>query len=129
MHAYIHTQESLGGKTKTECVTLIWKHTSIHMLIHAYIHAYIHTQESLGGKTKTLIIATVSPSSGNIEETMSTLDYACRCVYVYVRMCIHADIEETMSTMLAGMCVYAGMCVCVCVHMCIHAEIEETVYT
>eukprot|EP01112_Ceratiomyxa_fruticulosa_P016131 TRINITY_DN4840_c0_g2_i1.p1 TRINITY_DN4840_c0_g2~~TRINITY_DN4840_c0_g2_i1.p1 ORF type:complete len:1103 (+),score=300.04 TRINITY_DN4840_c0_g2_i1:27-3311(+) len=35
-------------------------------------------QESLGGKTKTCIIATVSPSSGNIEETLSTLDYAHR---------------------------------------------------
>jgi kinesin family protein 11 len=35
-------------------------------------------QESLGGKTKTCIIATVSPTSGNIEETLGTLDYACR---------------------------------------------------
>ncbi len=35
-------------------------------------------QESLGGKTKTCIIATVSPGSSNIEETLSTLDYACR---------------------------------------------------
>ncbi|EKX31906.1 hypothetical protein GUITHDRAFT_159015 [Guillardia theta CCMP2712] len=35
-------------------------------------------QDSLGGKTKTLIIATVSPTSGNIEETLGTLDYACR---------------------------------------------------
>lgn len=35
-------------------------------------------QDSLGGKTKTCIIATISPSSGNIEETMSTLEYAFR---------------------------------------------------
>lgn len=35
-------------------------------------------QDSLGGKTKTCIIATISPSSGNFEETMSTLDYAHR---------------------------------------------------
>lgn len=35
-------------------------------------------QDSLGGKTKTCIIATISPSSGNFEETMSTLDYAQR---------------------------------------------------
>ncbi|XP_052126532.1 kinesin-like protein KIF11-A [Frankliniella occidentalis] len=35
-------------------------------------------QESLGGRTKTSIIATVSPSSCNLEETLSTLDYAHR---------------------------------------------------
>ncbi|KAL6070961.1 kinesin-like protein KIN-5D [Balamuthia mandrillaris] len=35
-------------------------------------------QDSLGGKTKTCIIATVSPSSDCIDETLSTLDYAHR---------------------------------------------------
>ncbi|KAJ3610125.1 hypothetical protein NHX12_022219 [Muraenolepis orangiensis] len=35
-------------------------------------------QDSLGGRTKTSIIATVSPSTSNLEETMSTLEYACR---------------------------------------------------
>jgi kinesin family protein 11 len=35
-------------------------------------------QDSLGGRTKTCIIATISPSSGNVEETMSTLEYAFR---------------------------------------------------
>ncbi|XP_077260725.1 kinesin-like protein Klp61F isoform X1 [Temnothorax americanus] len=35
-------------------------------------------QESLGGRTKTSIIATVSSASGNLEETLSTLDYAYR---------------------------------------------------
>ena len=35
-------------------------------------------QDSLGGHTRTSIIATVSPASINQEETMSTLDYACR---------------------------------------------------
>ncbi|KYN09726.1 hypothetical protein ALC57_18247 [Trachymyrmex cornetzi] len=35
-------------------------------------------QESLGGRTKTSIIATVSPASINVEETLSTLDYAHR---------------------------------------------------
>lgn len=32
-------------------------------------------QDSLGGTTKTCIIATVSPASGCLEETLSTLDY------------------------------------------------------
>ncbi|KAF8471700.1 P-loop containing nucleoside triphosphate hydrolase protein [Kalaharituber pfeilii] len=35
-------------------------------------------QDSLGGRTKTCIIATVSPAKVNLEETMSTLDYATR---------------------------------------------------
>lgn len=33
-------------------------------------------QDSLGGRTKTCIIATVSPARSNLEETLSTLDYA-----------------------------------------------------
>ncbi|KAF7294898.1 Kinesin motor domain-containing protein [Mycena indigotica] len=35
-------------------------------------------QDSLGGTTKTCILATVSPARSNIEETLSTLDYALR---------------------------------------------------
>ncbi|XP_063045994.1 kinesin-like protein KIF11 [Engraulis encrasicolus] len=35
-------------------------------------------QDSLGGHTRTSIIATVSPASVNLEETLSTLDYAIR---------------------------------------------------
>lgn len=35
-------------------------------------------QDSLGGHTRTSIIATVSPASINLEETLSTLDYANR---------------------------------------------------
>jgi kinesin family member 11 len=35
-------------------------------------------QDSLGGRTKTCIIATLSPARSNLEETMSTLDYAFR---------------------------------------------------
>lgn len=35
-------------------------------------------QDSLGGRTKTCIIATISPAKGNLEETISTLDYAFR---------------------------------------------------
>lgn len=35
-------------------------------------------QDSLGGRTKTCIIATVSPALVNVEETLSTLEYANR---------------------------------------------------
>ncbi|ORX90444.1 kinesin-domain-containing protein [Basidiobolus meristosporus CBS 931.73] len=33
-------------------------------------------QDSLGGRTKTCIIATISPAKSNIDETLSTLEYA-----------------------------------------------------
>ncbi|KAF1743759.1 hypothetical protein MXB_557, partial [Myxobolus squamalis] len=39
-------------------------------------------QDSLGGRTKTVIIATISPSAYNIEETLSTLDYAQRAKHI-----------------------------------------------
>ncbi|XP_006880402.1 PREDICTED: kinesin-like protein KIF11-like [Elephantulus edwardii] len=35
-------------------------------------------QDSLGGRTRTSIIATISPASTNLEETLSTLEYAHR---------------------------------------------------
>ncbi|KAI0054098.1 kinesin-domain-containing protein [Auriscalpium vulgare] len=35
-------------------------------------------QDSLGGRTKTCLIATISPARSNMEETLSTLDYAIR---------------------------------------------------
>ncbi|KAK6942917.1 Diaminopimelate epimerase, DapF [Dillenia turbinata] len=35
-------------------------------------------RDSLGGKTKTCIIATISPTAYCLEETLCTLDYACR---------------------------------------------------
>jgi kinesin family member 11 len=35
-------------------------------------------QESLGGTAKTCVIATVSPAASNLEESLSTLDYAAR---------------------------------------------------
>ncbi|KAF8636454.1 hypothetical protein AX17_003270 [Amanita inopinata Kibby_2008] len=35
-------------------------------------------QDSLGGHTKTCIVATISPARSNMEETLSTLDYALR---------------------------------------------------
>jgi hypothetical protein len=39
-------------------------------------------KDSLGGGTKTRIIATVSPSASNREETLSTLDYATRATRI-----------------------------------------------
>lgn len=42
-------------------------------------------QDSLGGRTKTRIIATISPSRSNLEETISTLDYAMRATRIMNR--------------------------------------------
>lgn len=39
-------------------------------------------QDSLGGRTKTSIIATVSPALCNLEETLSTFEYAHRARYI-----------------------------------------------
>ena len=49
-------------------------------LLHTEIETQLTRllQDSLGGRTKTSIIATVSPASINLEETLSTLDYAHR---------------------------------------------------
>lgn len=35
-------------------------------------------QDSLGGHTKTCIVATISPASNSVDETLNTLEYACR---------------------------------------------------
>ncbi|OLL25029.1 Kinesin-like protein bimC [Neolecta irregularis DAH-3] len=40
-------------------------------------------QDSLGGRTKTCIIATVSPARVNLEETVSTLDYAYKAKNIH----------------------------------------------
>lgn len=39
-------------------------------------------KDSLGGRTKTSIIATISPAMINVEETMSTLEYAQRAKHI-----------------------------------------------
>merc|ERR1719204_305842 len=50
-------------------------------------------QDSLGGRTKTSIIATVSPASINLEETLSTLDYAHRAKKITNR----PELNQTIS--------------------------------
>jgi len=61
-------------------------------------------QESLGGKTKTCIIATVSPTSGNIEETLGTLDYACRAKNI--KNTPEINQVQTKKTMMRDMSKY-----------------------
>ncbi|MBW0477866.1 hypothetical protein O181_017581 [Austropuccinia psidii MF-1] len=53
-------------------------------------------QDSLGGKTKTCIIATVSPSRWNLEETLSTLDYALRAKSIKNRPELNNKINKSV---------------------------------
>jgi kinesin family member 11 len=50
-------------------------------------------QDSLGGRTKTCLIATVSPVRSNLEETLSTLDYALRAKSIHNR----PELNQRMS--------------------------------
>lgn len=50
-------------------------------------------QDSLGGRTKTCIIATVSPAKMNIDETLSTLDYANKAKSIHNK----PQINQTMT--------------------------------
>lgn len=51
-------------------------------------------QDSLGGRTKTCIIATISPAKSNLEETISTLDYAFRAKNIRNKPQINAMIHK-----------------------------------
>lgn len=51
-------------------------------------------QDSLGGRTKTCIIATVSPAKSNLEETISTLDYAFRAKNIRNKPQINSTINK-----------------------------------
>ena len=51
-------------------------------------------QDSLGGRTKTSIIATISPAGINLEETLSTLDYAYRARSILNRPEINAKLSK-----------------------------------
>ncbi|KAL1882105.1 hypothetical protein VTK73DRAFT_2196 [Phialemonium thermophilum] len=53
-------------------------------------------QDSLGGRTKTCIIATISPAKSNLEETISTLDYAFRAKNIRNKPQINAMINKKM---------------------------------
>ena len=53
-------------------------------------------QDSLGGNAKTAVIATVSPSPLNYEETLSTLRYASRAKYVTNTPVINLDPKDAL---------------------------------
>ncbi|KAI2791950.1 Kinesin-like protein bimC [Penicillium oxalicum] len=60
-------------------------------------------QDSLGGRTKTCIIATVSPAKNNLEETISTLDYAFRAKNIRNKPQINSIISKNKLLREIGM--------------------------
>lgn len=52
--------------------------------------------DSLGGNTKTLMIAAISPSDFNYEETLSTLRYASRAKQIKNKPKVNEDAKDTM---------------------------------
>lgn len=55
-------------------------------------------QESLGGRAKTWIIATLSPISGNVDETLSTLEYALKAKSIKNKPEVNA--RQTSKTLM-----------------------------
>ena len=53
-------------------------------------------QNSLGGNSKTLMIATISPASGNYDETLSTLRYADRAKNIKNTPVINEDPKDAL---------------------------------
>ncbi|KAH7320020.1 P-loop containing nucleoside triphosphate hydrolase protein [Stachybotrys elegans] len=53
-------------------------------------------QDSLGGRTKTCIIATISPAKANLEETISTLEYAFRAKNIRNKPQLNAIDKKTL---------------------------------
>ncbi|KAG8231241.1 hypothetical protein J437_LFUL005915 [Ladona fulva] len=59
-------------------------------------------QDSLGGRTKTCFIATISPISANLEETLSTLDYAHRAKNITNRPEINQKLTKKELLKVSG---------------------------
>ena len=53
-------------------------------------------QDSLGGNTKTLMMAAVSPADYNLDETLSTLKYACRASKIKNKPVINEDPRDKL---------------------------------
>ncbi|XP_034948147.1 kinesin-like protein KIF14 isoform X2 [Chelonus insularis] len=53
-------------------------------------------KESLGGNSKTAMLATVSPSSVHLEETLATLRYACQARSIVNRVRVNEDAHDKL---------------------------------
>ena len=55
-------------------------------------------QDSLGGNARTMMIACISPSDTNFEETLSTLRYADRAKRIKNQPKVNEDPKDTLLT-------------------------------
>ena len=53
-------------------------------------------QDSLGGNTKTVMIAAISPSDFNYEETLTTLRYASRAKMIKNKPRVNQDPKDAL---------------------------------
>lgn len=53
-------------------------------------------QDSLGGNTKTVMVAALSPSDNNFEETLSTLRYATRAKSIKNKPIVNEDPKDAL---------------------------------
>ena len=53
-------------------------------------------QDSLGGNTKTVMIAAISPSSYNYDETLTTLRYASRAKHIKNKPRVNQDPKDAL---------------------------------
>lgn len=53
-------------------------------------------QDSLGGNSRTTMIACVSPAESNLEETLSTLLYACKARSIKNKPVVNSDLNTTL---------------------------------
>ncbi|KAH9381085.1 hypothetical protein HPB48_010757 [Haemaphysalis longicornis] len=77
-------------------------------------------QDSLGGRTKTSIIATISPDMSNLDETLSTLDYAHRAKNITNR-------PEVNQKMTKRALIKAGLLLLQCVVLPLLQEYTEEI--
>lgn len=83
-------------------------------------------QDSLGGRTKTCIIATVSPSHLNSDETLSTLDYAHRAKNITNRPEVNQKLsKKTLIKVLYSVVHVQYTCtVCTCIHVGVQLHVQ-----
>lgn len=75
-----------GPKEKINAKYIPYRDSKLTMLL----------QDSLGGTSKALMIACVSPSAVYAEETLSTLNYACRAMNIKNRPVLQMDAKESI---------------------------------
>lgn len=61
------------------------------MLVNFNGCRFFFSQESLGGNSKTVMLATISPASLHVDETLATLRYACQARSIVNRVKVNED--------------------------------------